>query len=70
MALLLMHETAHTFGIGDRFEDETHLASNMQCVMGAFSEGKKAYDYYTAILDGTRDAFCETCRNDIIDAIS
>ena len=70
MALLLMHETAHTFDLDDRFDISSHSASGMQCVMDTFSEGKKAYDYYTAILDETQDAFCATCRNDMIDAIS
>ena len=61
MTLNLVHETAHTFNMPDVYDNTGHDVSNATvCVMERF-DGATAYAFYLSVLDGTCDAFCDSC---------
>ena len=70
MALLLMHETAHAFGLDERYNIDSHSENGMQCVMETFKVGDRAQELYEEITQNGRNAFCDTCESDLIDALS
>ena len=64
MSLLLAHETMHTFGIEDSYdEQEAHEYDNARtCVMDYSRDSDTTYvDFYNDALDGRVNAFCDYC---------
>lgn len=74
MAINLVHETAHTFGLNDRYTCYNHEAPGYQCVMeyypGSFSAETDPRDFYYDIQLGLRSAFCEHCAEDLNDLVN
>ena len=70
MGINLIHETAHTFGLNDRYEGYSHNADGYQCVMECYIDSDSiATDFYNDIRDGKADAFCTGCASDLLDLI-
>ena len=74
MAINLAHETAHTFGMGDKYDRTKHTdVAGFNCVMESYGgcdamegqEAQKANSYYYAILNNEADAFCDDCAEDL-----
>ena len=64
MMLNLLHETAHTFGLDERYYIESHSGYGMQCVMESYPDNDTAASFYEKILRG-ENAFCATCEADL-----
>ena len=65
MALNLAHETAHTLGMRDVYDDEGHDSENTYvCIMERFDQNT-AYAYYQDILNGTAEPFCQSCMEEM-----
>jgi len=61
MTLILAHETAHTFGMNDVYDNAGHDVSGAYvCIMEKF-DANCAYDYYIDIKDGYEEPFCASC---------
>jgi hypothetical protein len=63
MTLNLVHETAHTFGMDDVYDNAGHdISGAYHCVMERF-EREYASEYYTDVLLNRNDAtaFCNSC---------
>lgn len=61
MGLLLMHETAHTFGFGDVY-GQWHDVDGWHCVMEYFDENHyESTSFYNSIAGGSQLAFCVSC---------
>lgn len=68
MAINLIHETAHTFGLCDRYNIASHQEAGWQCVMEGYAYNKggdTAVAFYNGIVGGTRNAFCAKCQSDL-----
>lgn len=66
MGINLIHETAHTFGLDDRYTWYNHSNSGYQCVMEYYlTSGTYATNFYDDIMDGTKNAFCTNCASDL-----
>lgn len=65
MTLILAHETFHTLGLHDTYEQGEHLwADGYKCVMDYFrTENDMATDFYEDIVEGRVDPFCTYCEN-------
>ena len=65
MGLSLIHETAHTFGLDERYDDYNHDNPEVQCVMKRYdTSGTETVQFYYAIKSNT-NAFCEDCASDL-----
>ena len=61
MAIVLMHETAHTLGIDDVYDNVGHdVDDGFRCVMERFDK-EYANEYYENVLSGVEDPFCPSC---------
>lgn len=72
MAILLMHETAHTMGFDDQYDIEGHDENGWVCVMERFEamdmrsdDNPDLLQFYRDIKNGTRDAFCDNCKTQL-----
>ena len=55
------HETAHTLGIDDVYDNVGHDVDNgFRCVMERFDK-EYANEYYENVLSGVEDPFCPSC---------
>ena len=81
MAILLMHETAHVFGMLDVYDDQNHdVSEGWKCVMekpeGLYSFIAHDGIYptpralYNAILSGETKAFCYSCKSTLINKVN
>jgi hypothetical protein len=63
MAILLIHETAHTFGMDDNYNAQPHQESGWDCVMENYVDTDRdaTYAFYQAIVNGDKEAFCPDC---------
>lgn len=66
MSLLLAHETMHTLGIDDSYEDqEKHEFNNVrECIMD-YSEIDNGTEmlFYTEVITGETSGFCDYCKD-------
>jgi len=75
LSILLMHEIAHTFGLGEKYNGGNHdVAGEWICVMEAFEPYSKQAEYklktfYDDIKSG-ENAFCEDCESELRNAIA
>ena len=72
MGINLIHETAHTFGLNDRYDAYTHNSGGFQCVMEPYAddENKDARDFYIDIMKKDCEAFCAGCAADFREVLS
>ena len=64
MGILLIHETAHTFGMEDDELAETHNVDGWNCVMESNNlrlNPQVTYEFYSKIANNQVDAFCSSC---------
>lgn len=65
MALTLMHETAHVFGMDDVYNDASHdIFHGTRCIMEKFEE-ENLFEFYQAVLDYEIPPFCDSCMSDM-----
>lgn len=71
MALILMHETAHTFAMPEMSERSSHTATGTQCVMGAYPETNPigVETFYENIKYNGQNAFCNLCHSVLVDLL-
>lgn len=60
MAMNIVHETAHTMGMPDVYNNIGHDVSGTKCLMEKFDE-TTAYAFYQDVLNGIEDPFCPSC---------
>ena len=61
MAITLMHETAHVFGMGEVYTNSGHdIANDTICIMEQF-DIQTAATFYYAVLDEQIPPFCDSC---------
>ncbi len=60
MALNVVHETAHTLGMPDVYNNAGHDVGGTECLMERFDEST-AYAFYQDVLHGAEDPFCSSC---------
>ena len=66
MAITLIHEMAHTFGMPDVYTDTSHdVSGGYVCAMEGYDPGT-AWAYYNAIENGIKQPFCQSCKTQII----
>lgn len=64
MALVLVHETAHTLGMGEAYEDDEHDNNETVCVMDKF-DIYTAPDFYQNVKENNAAPFCNSCKQTI-----
>lgn len=70
MGINLIHETAHTMGLNDRYFDYDHDDIGYQCVMESYiTRDDYAVDFYNEILSGEINAFCTWCEGDLAEML-
>lgn len=65
MCLCLAHEVAHTFGLGEQYDEIEHTELNsggFYCIMENF-DPVNAETYYNALMSGRATAFCSMCQD-------
>ena len=68
MALTLVHETAHTFGMGEAYEISGHdVLDEAICVMEKFERSQISYEFYRDILFNNKNPFCDSCMEKMIE---
>lgn len=60
MSMNLVHETAHTMGMSDVYDNTGHDVSGTKCLMERFDE-TTAYAFYLDVLNGIEAPFCSSC---------
>lgn len=71
MGINLIHETAHTFGLNDRYDSYNHNDTGFQCVMERYiNYDTYAADFYEDISKEYADAFCTGCASDLNNVIA
>ena len=72
MAVVLIHETAHTLGLEEYYDIANHAEEGYQCVMENYDEDNKSdlCDFYDRICSGSASAFCGHCKQKLEDLIS
>ena len=61
MAIVLVHETAHTLKMDDVYDYASHdISGATECVMERF-DGATAYAFYQDVLNGVETPFCASC---------
>ena len=61
MAITLMHETAHVFGMGEAYNNSGHdIVNGTRCVMEQF-DVQTASAFYYDVVDGQLAPFCNSC---------
>ncbi len=60
MAMNIVHETAHTMGMLDVYDNTGHDVNGTECLMERFDE-TTAYAFYQDVLNGVEDPFCASC---------
>ena len=76
MALGLVHETVHTFGMADVYGSYGHAADSMYtCVMDYYVErdnylDNDAVDFYIDVLNGEKELFCDSCKATLLNCIA
>ena len=63
MGMTLLHETAHTFGMEEAYNDPTHETKGWNCVMEAYeaNEEDSLREFYENISVNGWSAFCNRC---------
>lgn len=61
MTLTLVHETAHSFQLGEAYTNSGHdIDGKTECVMEKFHTAS-AYAFYEDVLSGSKKPFCDSC---------
>ena len=55
MGINLIHETAHTLGLDDRYTDAAHTGTGFQCVMEYYTADAAAISFYSDLKNGLKD---------------
>lgn len=62
MALILVHDTAHVFGMPVVYNNAGHDKDNAtHCVMEKF-DSSNAYAFYQDVLNNRKEPFCSSCK--------
>lgn len=71
MGISLLHEIAHTLGLGEVYGEEHDLAQDFGCVMERYEDniGRKPVDFYQNIISGNSPAFCGNYENAILNIL-
>jgi len=68
MGFMLIHETAHTFGMSEPYkkQGDTEHQEEGSCFMSKLTSGEDAYaTFYYAVLEGRYNGFCENCADEL-----
>lgn len=58
----LAHELAHSFGLGEMYNEANHDVLGDTCCLLEKFDPDTAYDFYLDVLNGDAEAFCPSCR--------
>ncbi|MGM9646754.1 MAG: Ig-like domain-containing protein [Eubacteriales bacterium] len=68
MAIILAHETAHTFGMPEVYSSAHDQTNGYNCIM-EYLDPENAETFYESVLGGYSSAFCDSCQSTMLGLI-